>query len=118
MPDILGDGVNWLLDTLEAHASRDVTFRRASSSATITVVLGRSEWEQQSSDGTVTRIITRDYIYNGEEIPNFGLPQRGDEIVDSDGVYQVLPTSGLQCVRYLDTRQIGLRIHTKRKGSA
>ena len=117
MADVLGDGVGWLLDTLETHASRIVTFRRASSSATITVVLGRSEWEQQSSDGTVMRIVTRDYIYNGEEIPNFGLPQRGDEIVDSDGVYQILPTAGLQGIRYLDTRQIGLRIHTKRKGT-
>jgi len=118
MADALSDGVNWLLDTLATHVSRSVTFRRASSSATITVTLGRSEFEQMGTDGSIVRMVTRDYIYNGEEIPNFGLPQRGDEIVDSDGVYQVLPASGLQCVRYLDTRQIGLRIHTKRKGTA
>lgn len=117
MADQLQSSVAWLLDTLESYVSRTVIFRRASSSAEITVTLGRSEWEQSQSDGTVIRMITRDYIFNGEEIPNFGIPQRGDEIVDSDGVYQILPTSGLQCLRYLDTRQIGLRIHTKRKGS-
>lgn len=117
MSDMLSDGVNWLLDTLEAYVSRTVTFRRASSSAEITVILGRSEWEQVQSDGSTIRMITRDYIFNGEEIPNFGIPQRGDEIVDSDGVYQILPTGSLQCLRYLDTRQIGLRIHTKKKGA-
>jgi hypothetical protein len=118
MADLLSDGVNWLLDTLAEHVSRSVVYRRASSSATITVTLGQSAWEQQAADGSIIRVITRDYIYNGEEIPNFGLPQKGDEIVDSDGVYQVLPNAGLQQVRYLDTRQIGLRIHTKRRGSA
>jgi len=117
MADMLSDGVNWLLDTLESYASRTVIFRRASSSAEITVVLGRSEWEQQQSDGRTIRFVSRDYIFNGEEIPNFGIPQRGDEIVDSDGVYEILPSGGLQSVRYLDTRQIGLRMHTKKKGT-
>lgn len=117
MADLLGDGVEWLLDTLADHVSRTVIFRRASSSAEITVTLGRSEWEQQQADGSIIRIITRDYIYNGTEVPNFGQPQRGDEIVDADGVYQILPTTGLQAARYLDTRQLGLRIHTKKKGS-
>ena len=115
MADLLSDGVSWLLDTLSDHVSRTVTFRRASSSAEITVTLGQSEWEQIGSDGNAIRVISRDYIYNGTEIPNFGVPQRGDEVVDSDGVYQILPTSGMQCLRYLDTRQLGLRIHTKRK---
>ena len=118
MSDMLSDGVKWLLNTLEAYVSRTVTFRRGATSAEITVILGRSEWEQQQSDGSTIRMITRDYIYNGAELPTFGLPQRGDEIVDEDGAYQILPTAGMQCVRYLDTRQLGLRMHTKKKGTS
>jgi hypothetical protein len=82
------------------------------------VTLGQSEWENMQADGSTIRFVTRDYIYSQATLTNFGLPQRGDEIVDSDGVYQVLPTGAMQASRYLDTRQKGLRIHTKKKDTA
>ena len=117
MADVLGTGVDWLLDTLASHVSRTVIYRRGSSSASISVTLGQSEWEQMQADGSAIRFKTRDYIYSQSSLTNFGLPQRGDEIVDSDGVYQVLPTGTMQASRYLDTRQKGLRIHCKKKDS-
>lgn len=115
MADVLGTGVDWLLGTLAAHVSRTVIYRRASSSASISVTVGQSEWETMAADGSTIRFVTRDYIYSQAEITNFGLPQRGDEIVDTDGVFQVLPSGTLQAARYLDPRQKGLRIHTKKK---
>jgi hypothetical protein len=118
MADVLGTGVDWLLGTLAAHVSRTVIYRRGSSSASISVTLGQSEWENMQADGSTIRFVTRDYIYSQPTLTNFGLPQRGDEIVDSDGVYQVLPTGAMQASRYLDTRQKGLRIHTKKKDAA
>jgi hypothetical protein len=117
MADLLGTSVDWLLDTLASHVSRTVIYRRGSSSASISVTVGQSEWESMQSDGSTIRFVTRDYLYSQASIEYFGLPQRGDEIVDSDGVFQVLPSGTLQATRYIDPRQKGLRIHTKKKES-
>jgi len=115
MADLLQTGVTYLLAALSSHASREVTYRRGATSATINATLGTSAFEQQQSDGSVMRFESRDYILSTPTVSaTIGLPQVGDYIDDGDIRYEVLPVTTQQSFKYLDPFRLGLRIHTKK----
>ena len=120
MSDMLRDGQSWLAAKLTSHAAHEVVYRRDSLQATVLATIGKTDAEQESADGLVTRTEVRDYLINTASLVLGGvqtLPQRGDEILETDEgqvfVYEVLPRGSDRAWRYSDPFRLKLRIHTK-----
>lgn len=124
MADLLKTGAEWLRDRLKAHASRQVTYRRAAASVTLTATVGSSLLKVASgSYGEMQLVRTdRDYLIDAADLvlnDTVVEPAAGDQIDDdTDGrTYEVLAPRGEPPWRYSDNRRTILRVHCKDVGA-
>ncbi len=115
MADLLASGAAWLTGQLKAAAGTTVTYTRSSESADVVATIGRSEFEAASQSGVVERWESRDFLITAADLP-FGLPQRGDEIVEARGgeivTYEVTSPRGVPEWHYGDAFRSIVRVHT------
>jgi hypothetical protein len=113
--DLLASGAAWLTEQLKAAAGTTVTYTRSSESADVVATIGRSEFEAASQSGVVERWESRDFLITAADLP-FGLPQRGDEIVEARGgeivTYEVTSPRGVPEWHYGDAFRSIVRVHT------
>ena len=113
--DLLRSGTSWLADTLNASAGYAVTYRRGSNSASVIATIGKSLFEAGSQSGVIESFESRDYLLRTEDLP-FGVPQRGDLILESTGgivtTYEVSTPRGVPLFRYADAFRAMVRVHT------
>lgn len=115
MADLLASGAAWLTGQLKAAAGTTVTYTRANESADVVATIGRSEFEAANQSGVVERWESRDFLITAADLP-FGLPQRGDEIVEARGgdivTYEVASPRGVPEWHYGDAFRSIVRVHT------
>lgn len=127
MPDLIADGLSWLDGQRDLHLGRTVTYRRGSDEVSVTATVGRTEYEEFGTDGSVVRSESRDYIIRVSDLATLlgaGLyPLEGDEIIEAFDGYELVCeamtiTAGTETWRYHDRRQNQYRITTKIKRRA
>lgn len=112
---MLADAVSFLADTLSAHASVSITYKRGRASYTLTATLGQSVLRVSDRNGTRVERTDRDFLIVAADLPL--IPERGDFIIYNGGFYEVLPVGSDPAYRYSDPYNTILRIHTKYKGT-
>jgi hypothetical protein len=120
MTDLLEQGSAWLESQRHAYMTRAVVYVRGVESVELNATIGRTEFEQDTGQGGIRRIESRDFLVRGEDLILTGgpaLPKAGDRIretVDSvTYVYEVMAPGGEPPYRYSDCYRRTLRIHTK-----
>ena len=115
MADLLAQGASWLTGQLKTAAGSTVTYTRGNESAEIVATIGRSNFEAANQSGVIEQWESRDYLVSAADLP-FGLPERGDEIIESQGVsvvtYEVTSPRGVPEWHYGDAFRSIIRIHT------
>jgi hypothetical protein len=119
--DLLAQGSAWLEDQRHRYLTLTVTYRRGDQSVQVQATIGRTIFRLDAPGdgfGVTTRYVSRDYLIRAADLVLNGeqtLPQRGDEIVESNGVtHEVMgPGSGEPDWRFSDPQRLTLRIHTK-----
>lgn len=118
--NMLTDGVDWLSNQLEEHASTEMIYRRGSSSVEVPLTQGKSEYTTYDDEGNlVTKVTDATFICPACRLMLGGKvvePVAGDRIETKRGtktlVYEVVPRGNLQPFS-LDSTGTMLRIHTK-----
>jgi hypothetical protein len=120
VPDLLAYGSAWLEDQRHRHLTTPVTYQRGSRSVQLQATIGQTVFRIDGELGAVIHHVRRDYLIRAIDLvlpPEVGptLPQRGDQIVDGNGVvYEVMgPGGGEPDWRYSDPQRQTLRIHSK-----
>ncbi len=121
MSDMLEAANQWLAEKLQAHASRQVVYRRGSDEVALQATVGRTLLKLDDGYGGVRIQWTdRDFLIRAEELVLGGqkvLPQRGDQILETDGqetlVFEVMAPGDEPEWRWSDPHRQVLRIHTK-----
>lgn len=115
MPNMLEDGADFLVAQLQSYASISITYRRGASSVDgISAIPGSSIL--RVTDSEVERVIhtDRDYFFAEADLP-YGMPVKGDRIVDEDGyTYEILPIDGSHVWKQEDQYGRLIQVHTKR----
>lgn len=121
MADLLASGAAWLTARLKAAAGTTVTYTRAGESAEVVATIGRSEFETANQSGIIERWESRDFLISTEDLP-FGIPLRGDEIIEVRGgdivSYEVSSPRGVPEWHYGDAFRSIVRVHTTANNSA
>ncbi len=120
MPNLLDTAATWLVGQLQEHAGRDVVYRRGALEIECTGIPGRSEFEVEDTSGATILVQSYDWSFATADLAFGGvalIPQRGDEVVetDADGVvrtYAILEANGVQAYR-ADPARSAIRVHTK-----
>lgn len=113
---LLDDALAAHVTTLNAAAGETVTYKRGSSTVSITAVVGQSQFDEVSTTGEIRPLSkTVDFLVKPSALvldSETVLPQRGDQIEKADGsVYDVLPGTEGTAWQYSDGRRTFLRIH-------
>lgn len=107
----------WLDRTLAVAAGVSVVLRRgAAKSATVTAVVGSTEYDESNGDGIIERRQSRDYLIAKLDYVINGVtedPCEGDIIEEGDRRYRVSPMSDEPPARHSDAEKRMWRIHTK-----
>lgn len=115
--NMLADGAAWLDDQRRTHLTTLVTYRRGATELVVPATIGMTTFEQQDSDGIVTRFQSRDFIITAADIADLGEPVVGDEIdeVHSGTQYtnEVMAVAGGPAWRWADAYREAIRVHTK-----
>lgn len=101
---------------LQALASAQVTYSRGNTTATVSAVVGKSEYQQDDGAGALVRSQVRDYLIRTADLTGSaiaGLPKSGDRITDGDDVYEVVSLGPGPAWRYSDSLRHTLRIHVR-----
>lgn len=114
MADLLSSGAAWLAGQLKTAAGSIVAYSRNGESVDVVATIGRSEFEAANQSGVVERWESRDFLITTADLP-FGLPQRGDEIVESRNgelvTYEVASPRGVPEWHYGDAFGSIVRVH-------
>jgi hypothetical protein len=118
--DMLQTGSDWLSGVLKTHAAQSVSYRRGSSSVTLSATLGRSLFQAATDSGMITETQADDFIIEAADLVLDEAavePKEGDEITRTSGgktlVYRVLPFGTEPAWRFTDSYRNAYRIHTK-----
>lgn len=117
--DLIGDGSAWLERQRRAHLSRPVLYRRGAQTARVPATVGRTLFAIAIAGTALTeRVVSRDYLIAASDLAAFGVPQRGDQVVEiaPDGarhVHEVLAPGRDPHWRWADPNRSCYRIHTK-----
>jgi hypothetical protein len=121
--DLLGAGLDWLEQQRERFLTRPVRYRRpASGGATaqevaVPATVGRTVFRLDTGLGVTERIEARDYLIAATHLVGFGLPLRGDRVIEEAGgqrhLYEVLAPGREPHWRWSDPNRRTFRIHTK-----
>lgn len=122
MADLLEQASLWLDDQRRRFMSRTVSYARGEASAEVLATVGRTTFDVADDYGVVQHWESRDYLVLAEDLADFGLPERGDQIIEVVGgqtlVYEVMAPGGETPWRWSDPYHRTLRIHTKQVGTA
>jgi len=113
---MLQAGVQWLAAQLTANAASNVTYSRVGT-GTLTVLATRGQTPFRIEDNNHSRIewSDRDFLIDAALLAaKFGLPLKGDQVVDGAETYEVTPYNGEPHFRNSDPFGVKLRIHAKR----
>jgi hypothetical protein len=120
MRNLLRQGSDWLSDKLRHNASTIAWYRRGAASTSIAMQIGSSEFEVQDETGFSTRVETRDYLFNVDELLLDGVPVTplvGDRIIEGDltngFAYDVCAVASEPHWQYADPFKRRMRVHTK-----
>lgn len=117
MTDLLQTASTWISGQLKEHVSQTVTFRRGTQTVSVQATIGNTLFESHGELGPTVQVKTRDYLIETADLVLGGLavlPQRDDEIVDTDGsVYLILPSDDGVYWRDSDPYRVRIRVHTK-----
>jgi len=91
---------------------REITYRRGSETGTLTAIPNDEERMTYADNGMAMRIWLRVWLIKVADLP-FGLPQRGDEILQGAEVFEALPHEDEPAWRYADDTRTEVRILTK-----
>jgi len=117
--DLLSSGSSWLAAQRRAHMTRSVVYRRGAASVALAATVGRTPFWVDRGEGLFERIESRDYLVTAADLSLGGmtvLPERGDQIIESAKVYEVMAPADEPPYRYSDRGRSQLRIHTKYMG--
>lgn len=121
--NMLEQGANFLVTSMQKHAGRTITYRRPSTNQSVTFVgiPGRVPAQVYDERGVLLRAVSTDYIFNRQELASFEppYPVRNDEITHTvGGQAEVLVVSGenIGVSHYEDADSYGVawRVHAKR----
>ena len=120
MADLLDRASAWLDGMRVKHASRTVTYQRASQSVGVAAGVGRTLFQVDNGSGVLETFESRDFLILTSDLVLGGavvLPKAGDRIREGQGgatyVYEVLAPGSEPCWRYSDPYRRTLRIHSK-----
>jgi len=118
MTNRLAQAAQELQRRMVQDASELVTYKRPNSFAfDVSAIVGRSVVEQDSGQGFMLRVVSRDFTISQEAL-NYTLPQRNDIIVQTinDVTLEFLVDGGPGQSHFEETDGYGVawRIHTKR----
>ena len=117
MPDLLGAGLDWLDQQRERFLTRPVIYRRGAHEVTVPATIGRTVFRLDIGPGVTERIEARDYLIAATHLVGFGLPLRGDRLIEEAGgqrhTYEVLAPGREPHWRWSDPNRRTFRIHTK-----
>lgn len=121
MADMMERGISWLAGKLNAHASRQVVYRRGVARVTLNATLGRTQLTVDDGQGGVhTEYTDRDYLIAAADLILAGRatePERDDMIEETVGTetlkYRVLPHGSEPPWRWSDPHRLIMRVHTK-----
>lgn len=117
MADLLGAGLDWLEQQRERFLTRPVIYRRGAQEVTVPATVGRTVFRLDTGPGVTERIETRDYLIAATHLVGFGLPLRGDRVIEEAGgqrhTYEVLAPGREPHWRWSDPNRRTYRIHTK-----
>jgi hypothetical protein len=123
--DVMANGMAWLADQLQAHASQPVVYQRGSEQVALCATFGSTLLKLDDGAGGIRMERTdRDFLIPAASLVLSGSPARpkeGDKVVYVKGgllhTYQVLPYANEPQWRWSDPFHIQMRIHTKRISS-
>ena len=117
MTDLLGTGLAWLERQRATFLAKPVTYRRGSQGLAVQATVGKTTFEVLSAGGVLERIESRDYLIAAADLAAFGLPQRGDRVIEDSGggrhTAEVLAPGREPHWRWSDVNRTCYRIHTK-----
>jgi len=139
MANVLKMAATWLAGERKTHLASQVTYSRpdallgtgtagtgtvgtgtaTGTAADLTAVFyatrGLTNYELVDESGMKVGAQCIDWIFTTDDfVPVFGDPQRGDRVIDENGVlYEVLDLGGMGFWRWSDTHRQSLRIHVK-----
>jgi len=99
--------------------SPTIQVRRGAASVALAATVGRTPFWVDRGEGLFERIESRDYLVTAADLSLGGmtvLPERGDQIIESAKVYEVMAPADEPPYRYSDRGRSQLRIHTKYMG--
>jgi hypothetical protein len=111
--DLLQSGAAWLASKMSEAAGHAVQLVRGEQTHSVTATIGRSVFETQTQSGFVESWEARDFIVLASSYP-FSEPQRGDRVLDGDGIYEVCSPQGTPLYHFADSFHNQIRLHTKR----
>ena len=117
---LLKSGMSWLADTLKTEGV-SATYRRASASASISVVMDEPQQSGLDAAGNVTTFGERDFCVEQSELGALWPPLRGD-VIDvvfgsTNHRWNVTAASNGRTSDDLDTQLLRVAIHTVYKGT-
>lgn len=126
--DLLQDGAAWLGKTLATSASSDgnrsFRIRFGTTWVPIKATLGKSDFDVIDASGQLTRVVTRDYLVQADELVAGGTkftPAVGMIIEETykgeTWLHEVVAPDGEHCYRPSDHHRTRIRIHTERRKS-
>jgi hypothetical protein len=123
--DLMANGMAWLADQLQAHASEPVVYQRGSEQVALCATFGSTLLKLDDGAGGIRMERTdRDFLIPAASLVLSGspvLPKEGDKILHAYGsslhTFQVLPYANEPQWRWSDPFRKMLRIHTKRISS-
>ena len=119
MPDLLGNAMRWLEAQRRKYLTVPVIYRRGDLSVELPATIGKTVFKVSGDYGRFQYIESRDYLVSTVDLLLNGettLPEKGDEIIESGQIYEVLAPNSEPEWRYSDSSRQCLRIHTKHTG--
>ncbi len=112
--DLLDRGSSWLGTIRKAHMSKDVVYKRGSTTtATIKATLGRTQFAMVDPAGGAVTYESKDFIIQVADFSAFTLPEAGDIVISEGLTYEVMAPGSEPVWRWSDPYQRTLRIHSK-----
>jgi len=111
--------MRWLEAQRRKYLTVPVIYRRGELSVELPATIGRTVFKVSDDYGRFQYIESRDYLISAVDLVLDGkisLPEKGDEIVENNQIYEVMAPNGEPEWRYSDSSRQSLRIHTKLTG--
>lgn len=100
---------------------KTATYRRGETQKEVAATVGRTVFTADNGYGLFERAESRDYLVSVDDLADFGVPLRGDQVLESVGgsvhVFEVMAPGHEPHFRYSDPGRTAYRIHTKHVGT-